>query len=278
MVAMRPFFSVAVRHDFFVDGRTAVQWQPTQSTQRLLEASGCAVAPGRSDLEVFYDSDRRSQLQMYLADSRAPFKLTWRWHLPGFDLDSISAGASTTAPARSGSVLFLTSRRAVQDADTGDWRLHADKQAGSRDWRASGTQRLRPRPVVRLHLGAADLPAPDAKQGRRYSIRIGARATYWKYFLPAQWPAASVHVVDSAGQVEFSPATASQLADGRPALCVRSRGPIALRQRPAESFQLTCVEDGIERVVVERLPAAAPGSYVRETVEGGMHAVSEIHV
>jgi hypothetical protein len=252
--ALAPFFNVSVSHGFFGDRPVPeLDWVPTAGTRRLLARAGCAFAPTRGGIGVFFDSQRRDLLASCLADARERFRLRFRWAWRGLPLDSISAAT----PRQTDRVLFFSSRRAVAEPDSGCWRLHREHEAGAADWRPVPARGVRPQPVVSLRLQPADMPV-DGAAPKEFRIRFAARATVWKYFFVGNWPAAQVQVVDPAQEAEFTAAVPETLADGRTAVTVRSTTPIALQQRPVQRFRLMRRDDdGNEHVLVASLPAAS---------------------
>lgn len=282
----RQLFGVSVLHGFYAGGLcSALHWQPTVQTRRLLARAGCIIGPSRDGLAVFFDESRRDLLASCLGDTREPMRLAWRLQPSGLPLESISAGM----PLEAGRVLFLSDAGAVQEAD-GRWRLHAGDTVDAAcalpldaPEVAGHLERsdhvLRPRPLVQVTLGAQDLPAANGQAvPRQFLIRFAARATLWKYVLPAEWPAQDLQVVDAAGQASFGAPSLQTLADGRAAITARSLQAIALQERPAQQFQLRRRDRGEDIVVIERLPAAAAGPLASETVDGQSVPVSEIYV
>jgi hypothetical protein len=285
MAGYLPLFGIALTHGFHGDGPWPhLEWRPQGGTARLLARAGCVAGPSRDGLAVFFDGERRRLLASCLADTREPMDLCWQLHAPGLPLAAITAGA----PTQYGPVLYLSNAAAVQEQDTGSWRLHAGDTVGAADWLAPDDPQLAglvdarsiaPRaPLVRLRLAPEDLPAEGAA-GRQFRIRFAARATVWKYFfVGGDWPVDGLEVVDLERQARFEPPRPEQLSDGRAALTVRSADPIVLQRQPTQRFQLLRREDGRESVVIARLPAAAAGSLMRDAKGGSAALVSEIYV
>jgi hypothetical protein len=126
--------------------------------------------------------------------------------------------------------------------------------------------------------GSEDFAAWSAALGTPYRLHMQSRSTIWKYLLLGDWRGRVLSIVDQRGEVDFSAPAWERLPDGQYALAVHSTSPIALRERPPQRFQLRDVTDVTERVLIPRLPGAAPQRLWRETVRGERTAVSEIFV
>ena len=126
--------------------------------------------------------------------------------------------------------------------------------------------------------GSDDFTAWTAALGTPYRLRMQSRSTIWKYLLIGEWRGRTLSVVDQRGEVAFTAPAQERLSNGQNALAVHSITPIALRERPTQRFQLRDVTDASERVLIPRLPGAAPQRLWRETVRGEPTAVSEIFV
>ncbi|MFK2898751.1 hypothetical protein ISP15_00170 [Dyella jejuensis] len=126
--------------------------------------------------------------------------------------------------------------------------------------------------------GGDDFAAWKAALGTPYQLRMQSRSTIWKYLLLGDWRGRALSIIDQRGEVTFTAPAQERLPNGQSALAVHSTAPIALQERPAQRFQLRDVTDVTERVLIPRLPGAAPQRLWRETVHGESTAVSEIFV
>jgi hypothetical protein len=126
--------------------------------------------------------------------------------------------------------------------------------------------------------GSDDFDLWTSALGTSYRLRMQSRSTIWKYLLIGDWRDRVLSIVDQRGEVSFSAPAWERLPDGQYALTVHSTSPIALRERPAQRFQLRDVTEEPERVLIPRLPGATPQRLWRETVHGEATTVSEIFV
>jgi len=110
-----------------------------------------------------------------------------------------------------------------------------------------------------------------------WTLELPVRATTWKYLLLGDWTD-DVRLVDLGDAIVFGEPTRETLPDGRDAITIRSRAQIALQERPAHRFQLRRGTGNAERVLVTRMPMAAPDGLRREVIDGVPCDVSEIFV
>lgn len=273
----QPFFSARVSHGFYGTGWPGLRWVASPDTARRLDRAGCVAGPSRETLDVYFDATRRATLEACLADPREPLVLTWRLQPAEWPADTITEGL----PPDASQVLLLAPPAGGPDAQ-GLWPLHRGSEAGPAEWvktrelqepLAAGDA-LRPPVLVQLRLGREHLAAAPLQ----FTARLAARATVWKYFFLGRWQPDGLAVVDQERQAAFNEPRVETLADGRPALTVRSAAAIPLQQRPTRRFQLRRSEDGHDTVLIERLPAAAAGALAIDRADGQAGTVSEIYV
>ncbi len=264
-------FTVEVRHEYFANGICpGLVLRETPETSRAMVNLGLVRRDLAGGIAVF-------------SDGSAP--------QDGFDLDFL---LETTDPAfhsyteieglaGAAALAFDSSRCAVPQLD-GTCRLHIAPEASAADCMESGAARsgFKPGvPPVALVRIRATPPAEAASllSGTRHVIAFRARRRYWKYFVlgqDASDPPPSIRDADM--QEEFEPAVPALLAGDRPAVTLRSKAPIALRERPAQRFQLRVRTPAGERVLVKRLAVATPQLLGKETIDGREVVVSEIYV
>ncbi|GGY13793.1 hypothetical protein [Paludibacterium paludis] len=119
--------------------------------------------------------------------------------------------------------------------------------------------------------GCPDLASWRSALPARWDLTLPVRATLWKYLLIGEW-GTDLKIEDQEGSIAFGGACSEILPGGARAVAIRSLAPIPLQERPPYRFELR----RRERVVVPRLPMAAPGALLRETVNGELCDVSEI--
>lgn len=108
-------------------------------------------------------------------------------------------------------------------------------------------------------------------------LALPVRQTIWKYLLLGAW-GDELAVADVAGSMAFTAPERETLPNGETAVVIRSREPLALEERPRHRFQLRRGAGAGERVLLARLPMAAPAGLRREVVDGVLRDVSEIFV
>jgi len=138
-------------------------------------------------------------------------------------------------------------------------------------------------PLATLALPLNPAPADDfadwdAAFGVQYRLCLRSPGTIWKYVLVGDWRGRRLAVVDPRGEVAFTAPASEAMPDGSTALAAYSSVPIALREQPAQRFQLHDVTEPPGRVLMSRLPGARPQGLWRETHDAASTAVSEIFV
>ena len=110
-------------------------------------------------------------------------------------------------------------------------------------------------------------------------IDVPVRHTFWKYLLIGDWGTLdTLHCADLAGAVSFGEPVPETLPDGATVTAIRSAAPLPLAERPRHRFQLRRASGAGARVLVPRLPMAAPVALRREVIDGALCDVSEIFV
>lgn len=282
MTALGPRLEIEVRHGFYADGACpGLLLQPTRATRDCIARSGARIQHTARGLALWLDEGGAADWR----DADRDDALAWLLRARDGELANCTAGLGRPRVELS----CFDAADAQLDTPTGYWRLHELHWAAAAELRPAATACLDAMPelaaargdalgLVRVPLGMA---ASGAQASVRCLIRFAPRETRWKYCLVGEWPEPSLQVVDLAGLVEFEPAPWHALADGRKALAFRSTGPVPLQQRPGERFQLRSRGEGgvrADKVVVKRLPAAAPRHLSREEIDGVPALVSEIFV
>lgn len=177
--------------------------------------------------------------------------------------------------------------------------LHAPESSLARLWVARAPQALRftlscEDPGFALYTEPGELPLlslplsePAASDEARWRLGLGAqvelqlqaRRTVWKYLLLGDWQEHCLQLVDPSTEVLFDAPGAEALPDGRAAIVIRSRSALALAERSPHRFQLRDAASQPPKVLMPRLPVAAPQGLQRELgPRGGSTAVTEIFV
>jgi hypothetical protein len=291
MGTYRPLLEIQVQHAYYVGGGCpGLQFKPTASSLEKLRQAGGVLRATASGLLLLIDGALAAS---WLAgNDDVAGGLTWLMHAedPAF----WDATAALGRPRQS--LLLFDAAHAVADESTGAWRLHRSPTVSELElMRPSASQdddtiALVPSPSPPF--GLVRVPFSTLRQAvassdtTRYLIRFAPRTTVWAYCLVGHWPEPALQVVDVARDVSFEPALPRHLADGREALVFRSTRSIALQQQPSEHCQLHSRNESdfggnssrASRVLVKRLPAAAPRHFARDVIGGADVLVSEIFV
>ena len=274
MGAYQQLFSLEVEHSYFPDGMCrGLRLAPTTTTQRLIGRAGGLLRHTDRGLFVAYDVGMGHALQRLAEQSELVF------HFRGHGPDASFANYTEGDFGSQQSLRVFQSQGAAR-SDDGRWPLPSTALPLDSPELAEvlGTQarRVPPHFAVSLSLDAEALKVP-----RRYTCRLEARATVWKYCLfgeLAEQPD-ELQVVDLGQGLRFGPPVDERLPDGRAMLAVRSAEPITLQERSPQRFQLRRAgAAGADKVLVKRLPVASPSQLNRETLGGVPTWVSEIYV
>lgn len=285
MTRYQPLLWLQVAHGFYAGERCpGLRIVPTPATLASIDRAGGLCRPTTDGVVVLVDE------QLAAVATQGDGALTWL--LVADDAAFDACTAELGRPRRE--LMVFDATDAVADDPTGAWRVHAQATAAAHDVSPVGDlppddvaaiHALRHAPFALVRVPLARLRAPG-RDAPRFLIRLAPRATLWAYCLVGDWSEPSLQVVDEASQVAFEQAPHRRLADGRDALVFRSTVPIALRQRPTERFQLrsrgepapAAGRPRADRIVVRRLPQAAPCQFSREVIAGAPALVSEIFV
>jgi hypothetical protein len=311
-------FEIAVRHAFYAPAPCAgLRLTPAPASARQLRRIGAVLRPTAEGLAVYADSLRLATLHALAQDPAAPLEFYLLGRSQDRDFPSATAGlasaegqvllldsAGAQAPGADGWRLLHPGPHAGTESvvstrlpPLGDTPAtdHTPKLEGALP---PAERRVPPAFVLRIRIdapatgevaappqaGAADADTGAAQAwaaqalGRRWCAALQARATRWKYLLPADWAEQTPQVVDIDKLIGFDPPQAEALADGRSALTTRSRSDIALHRRPRQRFQLLAQTPAADKVLVKRLPVASAGQLHMETIDGVRTLVSEIFV
>lgn len=246
---------VAVEHDYFADGRGRhMRFSPRARTARFLRRFELLVRSDGSSLRVFAEEDR--------------LPLIWSERSGGADAGVLQFDVRSADPA---SACYTAGPAPDEALESGAPPVPRLEPAES----VIGVLATLAVPIDPS--GAAGFDGWAAALGARYRLRLQSRSTTWKYLLIGAASGRKLSIVDQRGQIRFTEPAPEPLPGGREALAVRSDSPIALRERPAQRFELRDVTRSPERVLIPRLPAARPQRLWREA-DAGSTFVSEIFI
>lgn len=253
----QPLMGVQVQHGYFEPGRTRhLVFDPCELTQRLMRQFDVLMRFDGANLELHARADRLDGLRSECTQAGGVLRFQLRSTDPACGLYTAPLEADRVAefvpdPDRRGQLMLQTRPR-------------------------TGTAPPSPSTVLgELMLPLEPVAAEDASS-RTWLLQIAARSTIWKYWLLGDWLDRELTLVDLAGQIEFAQPVSEALPDGRTATVIRSRTAIALQERPPQRFQLRDARSTPPKVLVPRMPAAAPGGLGREWQSGDTALVAEI--
>lgn len=284
MSAYSLLLEIDVRHGYYTDQACPnLRLVPTPACRRLVARVGGVTHLTPHGLMLWVERDLLADLQI------DDITLAWTMHLS----DSAYADCTDVLGRVPREVLLFDASHAVPDVATGLDRLHRAEVASHEDLATTPDidqdGQLALADPHHTPCGLVRIPGARLRASKRFLIRFAPRATVWTYYLVGDWPEPGLHIVDLSANIGFEPLPARSLVDGRSALVFRSSAPIALRQRSPERFQLrsrapelSVAVDALrprqDKVIVKRLPAAAPHPVSREVIDGAPVWVSEIFV
>ncbi|GAB3255559.1 hypothetical protein [Chitinimonas naiadis] len=264
MTRYRLLASVRIEHGYYADTwPRGVLLQPVPETVLFLERFGLVVKSDGSQLALIVDEARLPGIWSERDDEAGPRSLRIR--------------------------LWSSDPHVAFCTDTSDLPQLFEPDAGSPlQLRATASLKMDDRVLeagllaeLALPLvppGVSDQAAWITGLGSEYRLRLEARSTVWKYLLIGDWPVPDVRLVDMRNEVLFSVPEAEALPNGTTAWVIRSLSAIRLQERGGQRFQLRSGPPAAERILIGRLPLAAPAGLRHEPVHGQMAAVSEIFI
>ncbi|MEX1827349.1 hypothetical protein [Luteibacter sp. CQ10] len=259
--SFRLLMRVDVRHDFFADGYARhLVFKAHAGTEAFLKRFGSVLRNDDSTLAVGVDHTRMEGMWSERMEEGEPRVLRFDLHCgdPVHGYYTAPVTASHPETEEDGTVAACVD---VSSGETG--RVN----------RPLATLAL---PLVPDGIDSLDVWSSSAEA--RYTLRLRSPRTVWKYVLTGDWQDRKLSIVDARGEVTFSAVNREVLPDGQTVLVARSTTGIELRERPPQRFQLQDISTSTERILISRLPGAAPQRLWRETVEGEPTVVSEIFV
>ena len=287
-----PLFSIAVEHQFFLDGVcTGLDFIPTPHSEKILKRVGMLTRHTRNGIRVFYDEQRTEALQLLIADPDEPlcfgFKVVSR--------DPAFVNYTIPTVLLDDAILYFDSRRAKKEEKTGKVRLHAGASVSEKNFKKLNApvlegligkreQVVKPHFLIniwieRKHTSAKKPPAKDIEIiPIDYYLTFKARQTYWKYYLLGEIAKSNPYIADLNDQTEFEAIGHISLPNEKIALTFRSKEPIPLQEKFDQRFQLRANGTREGKVLMKRLPVASTSHIDKEVVKGKEVVVSEIFI
>jgi len=262
MTRYQTLFGVEVRHPYFADGRArALRFIPDRATRNFLDRHGVVTRSDGAALQLIVAEDRLGALWAErLDDQGQPRELCYSMQSTELEAAYYTQGGAEAVYRSDGRGALAASAEPAKATPTlagatplGDLRLPLDRNTTSWDaWTAA--------------LGGIDV------------LTLRVRATIWKYLLIGDWRDCDLRLIDPQALTVFGGGMMERLPDQREAMVFRSQSTIEYREQPPQRFQLRDHASTPEKILIKRLPAAAPRGLRRETEGGASSLVSEIFV
>ena len=244
------------------------------------------VRPTSGGIRVLIDTKRLPLLRERVTDNGHALCMGFQVRSTDPHFDEYTAPA-----ARSAEVLCFDSRQAGA-LDAGRRMLHATPRISDQCFmpvNAPGVaSMLTGVGQPRLPLALIQMVLTDASDGlcadalapelRRFGLRFGASAVYWKYYLLGTLGTRPLFISDLDNAVTFRQLESIDFPGAGMAGVFLSQDPIALRDMPGQRFQLVERAGFGDRVVIKRMSNARVGHRQREVVDGQAVLVSEIFI
>jgi len=276
-----PLLDIECRHDFHGgDPSEDLEFVPGQDTFNMAASVGLVLKPLPGGIRILYAAEQVERLVAIGADDAFPFHLTFLLQArdPNFGV------ITQPTPFREGAVLYFQSdghgaaalRGSTPVSESDFVSLGQLNELGSGDGfefpdDVSGciaVVRVM-RNVLPRRYDVSDLP-------RAFRMHFQSRETRWRYYLLGSLAERVVQVVDLDDQIQFDVGEAI-LPGERRAVTFTSRIAIPLRARSDRKFSLRASGEG-DKVLITRLPVAAPGYEQIEILGGKQTLVSPIFI
>jgi hypothetical protein len=257
-MSWQTLFSLTVEHDFFSSAHgLRLNFQPDQTTEHLLRNADLLVRADTNRLSVFFGSRSREILESFQKNSMNGLRFTFK--------------AAVLDP------YFLC--YTDQQSEIYSWYCNNPASDAAAEELSAATDVF---PADRIEPSAfmvtINLAAESKIQPKEYSIRLKARAAYWKYYLLGRLAEKETKIVDLAGKENFYCAGLQQPFPDISALVFYSMEAIPLRERPSQRFQLRQKGSAADKVLIKYLQNAGAENLTKEFIRGKESYVSEVYI
>jgi hypothetical protein len=282
MPDFRPLFGVRIEHEYVApDPFDGLELRPESASMSLLARAGIVLRPLTDGVLALADREMEAEvLRPWLDDPARPFRVVFR-----------------LVPRASEFHLYTdlpTDRRIVRLLDTGavvpgDGPIRLDRTPGpgegdevldalAETYLTRRDELVPPVAVLVVQLTPALL---DRDGSEPYRIAFAARRTIWRYHLLGTLAGVEAVIREEAPEEEepvgFRPAGIVDHPGGRNARTLVSEAPIPVLRSSGRRLQLREEAPG-NRILVRRLPVAAPEGIGIADVDGRSTLVSDIFV
>ncbi|NNM82254.1 MAG: hypothetical protein HKL98_06620 [Burkholderiales bacterium] len=264
-----PLFSIEVENSYFSSGSWKdLDFVPDFATEKMISSSGMLLKKTGSGIGLFCEKEREAALPLFAENGsiRFCFKAT------AFDRNF---STYTSMPFAGGKVLLFSNsggrdslaRSGTASSDDFEEveKLAGEGILGERECR------IPPDFVVKI------LIAPQ-ERGRRFTIRFGARESFWQYHLLGNMNRENAFIVDLDSRVEFEARGEAMLPGNRRSSVFRSKERLAVQEKTEYRFQLRERSQSGSRVLVKRLPTASGARLGSELIDERREIVLENYV
>ena len=256
-MAWQLLFSLTVEHDFFASPKgLRLNFLPDQNTEHLLRNANLLLRADGNCFSAFFDSHDLEILESFRASSTEGLEFIFK------------------VAALDSHFLCYTDQQAVSPC-----YCNAPASEAVTEELLVATDALAADPIepsafmVTINIGKEHIIQP-----KKYSIRLQARAAYWKYYLLGRLTEKEPKIIDLAGKEHFYCAGIQQPFPDVPALVFYSAEKIPLRERPPQRFQLRQQGSGGDKVLIKHLQNAGPENLAKDFIHEKEAYVSEVYI
>jgi hypothetical protein len=269
MAHFKPIFHVAVAHNFFADGRcTALQFVPTQATQRVLQQyqlmmrtddTGFALIADQ-DFLLPFDEDAQLRFEVYSRDTRFEIYTQEVYGRP------------------IGTPLYCSTRNITADNST--LVIAEQMPAELREVRSRSVKPGSKSPLLVLDIDLSEAQFGTAAQTGNcveQSIQFHTRELYWKYYFFGELAKSELEIHDLTSQAAITFYKSDEIV-AKNGIAFISQAPIAMNSSPIQRFQLKD-KNNAGKILIKRLPNAGVNLISKSRdLRGQQIHVAEIYV
>jgi hypothetical protein len=290
-----PLLSINLKHKYFASSHCeGLSFHPSPMTLAQSRNTGVMFASSMARVEVLFDKEKFTVLQMYAADVDEP--LVFEFYLVS-DEPRLS-DFSSLGLFRRDEVLIFNKGLDIKIADHLDQRacynlakgtvvsgLDFQRKASFEAYSIKDEKRLNAPPLffIRLQLSASDVSflyemAVNKSQPVQFLAAIDNSRAHWEYRVNGPAVSEALSIIDRQGAVTFLLKNIEPSTSGKSTAVFRSDAEIELKERADNHFQLIEKRASGNKVVISRLPVAQAGKGYQEVIDNKLIKISEIFV
>jgi len=277
MLLYQPLFTISVEHAYFADGLwRGVDFVASPASAKLARGAGILLKSLDNGIGAVCEMDKSQALQLYARDAGGSLPFVFKVYA------NDKAFMNYTVPAvRSGDRILCLRAFDEETGVPGGSAVESESEYLDVDALVSQgilderEKRAPPHFVVSIR---AKVGPDGIKHVQEFRFRFGARRSFWKYHLLGKMNRSNARIVDLDSKVEFESCGEVMLPGSRLSRVFRSTERLPMSEKSSYRFQLREQEQGVERVLIKRLPVASESRLGLDVVNGNNEIVLENYV